>query len=193
MPTRQLQAYQGAAHLAGLASEDMSGGLKALGNVFEDSVTGRNLEAAGAMNQFGVSVHRLKNGSIDTTRALRDIADVIQKMPNAQAQQKFASMFGVEQLLPLLQQGSAGIDKLVGKAKAIGAVMTPEQIAAGERYNEQMVALEMSADKLKWSFGRALAPAIERVIGVVGRRRQIRRGRFFKDRRIRRAARELDR
>lgn len=169
MPTAQLQAYQGAARLAGLASEDMSGGLKALGNVFEDSVTGRNLEAAGAMNQFGISVHRLKNGSIDTTRALRDIADVIHKMPNAQAQQKFAGMFGVEQILPLLQKGSEGIDQLSDKAKALGVVMTPEQIAAGERYNEQMVKLDMTADKLKWSFGSALAPAIEKVLSVVGR------------------------
>ncbi|MEQ0775894.1 transglycosylase SLT domain-containing protein [Paraburkholderia tropica] len=169
MPTQQLQAYQGAARLAGLSAEDMAGGLKSLGNVFEDSVTGRNVEAAGAMNQFGIQVHRLKHGSIDTTRALQDIANVIQKMPNAQAQQKFASMFGVEQLLPMLQKGGQGIDALVAKAKSIGAVMSPEQVAAGERYNEQMVQLELTADKLKWSFGNALAPAIERVIGAVGR------------------------
>ncbi|HIA2362665.1 TPA: phage tail tip lysozyme, partial [Burkholderia contaminans] len=169
MPTQQLQAYTGAARLVGLSSEDMSAGLKSLGNAFEDSVTGRNLEAAGAMNQFGISVHRLKNGSIDTTRALSDIANVIQKMPNAQAQQKFASIFGVEQLLPMLQKGGEGIDKLVGKAKSIGAVMTPEQIAAGERYNEQMVALDLQAEKLKVTFGNALAPAVERVVGVVGR------------------------
>ncbi|CAB3779407.1 hypothetical protein LMG28688_00832 [Paraburkholderia caffeinitolerans] len=169
MPTQQLQAYTGAARLVGLSSDDMSAGLKSLGNVFEDSVTGRNLEAAGAMNQFGIEVHRLKNGSIDTTRALKDIASVIQKMPNAQAQQKFASIFGVEQLLPMLQKGGEGIDKLVDKAKSLGAVMTPEQIAAGERYNEQMVALDLQADKLKVTFGNALAPAVERVVGVVGR------------------------
>ncbi|SIT50437.1 Hypothethical protein [Paraburkholderia piptadeniae] len=169
MPTQQLQAFTGAARLVGLSAEDMSGGLKSLGNVFEDSVTGRNLEAAGAMNQFGIEVHRLKNGSIDTTRALKDIANVIQKMPNAQAQQKFASIFGVEQLLPMLQKGGEGIDKLVNKAKSLGAVMTPEQIAAGERYNEQMVALDLQAEKLKITFGNALAPAVERVVGVVGR------------------------
>ncbi|WP_175795969.1 transglycosylase SLT domain-containing protein [Burkholderia anthina] len=169
MPTQQLQAYTGAARLVGLSSDDMSAGLKSLGNVFEDSVTGRNLEAAGAMNQFGIQVHRLKNGSIDTTRALSDIANVIQKMPNAQAQQKFASIFGVEQLLPMLQKGGEGIDKLVDKAKSLGAVMTPEQIAAGERYNEQMVALDLQAEKLKVTFGNALAPAVERVVGVVGR------------------------
>ncbi len=169
MPSQELQRYQGAARLAGLASDDMTSGLKSLGATFEDSVTGRNLEAAGAMNQFGISVHRLKNGSIDTTRALRDIANVIQRMPNAQAQQRFASIFGLEQLLPLLQKGGDGIDALVNKAKAIGYVLTPAQIAAGERYNEQMIQLDMSADKLKVSLGNALAPALERVIGAVGR------------------------
>lgn len=169
MPAQSLQAYQGAARLVGLASDDMSGGLKALGGVFEDSVTGRNLEAASAMDQFGISVHRLKNGSVDTTGALRNIANVIQKMPNAQAQQKFASIFGVEQLLPMLQTGSAGIDKLVGKAKSLGAVMTPAQIEAGERFNEQMVALDLQMEKLRVTFGIALAPAVERVVGVIGR------------------------
>lgn len=169
MPAQRLQAYQGAARLVGLASEDMTGGLKALGGTLEDSVTGRNLEAASAMNQFGISVHRLKNGSIDTTRALHDIADVIRRMPNAQAQQKFASIFGIEQLLPMLQRGGDGIDKLVNKAKSLGAVMTPEQIAAGERYNEQMVALDLQVERLKITFGNALAPAVERVVGVVGR------------------------
>ncbi|MBD1412855.1 phage tail tip lysozyme [Burkholderia contaminans] len=169
MPTAQLQAFQGAARLAGLASEDMTGGLKSLGATFEDSVTGRNLEAAGAMNQFGITVHRLKNGSVDTARALRDVSNVIQKMPNAQAQQRFANIFGVEQLLPLLQKGGDGIDKLADKAKSLGVVMSPEQVAAGEKYNEQMIQLEMSADKLKTSLGSALAPALERVIAAVER------------------------
>ncbi|CAB3783304.1 hypothetical protein LMG28688_01620 [Paraburkholderia caffeinitolerans] len=161
--TTQLQEYQGAARLAGLSSESMSNGLKSVGNAFEDAAAGRDTFVAGVMADKGIGIHRLRDGSIDTARALRDVANAASKISNTQARQKFLEIFGVGDLGPLLGKGGAAIDAYVAKFRALNAVMTPEQIAQGERYNEAIVGLDASVDKLKNSVGSALAPALGKV------------------------------
>lgn len=161
--TTQLQEYQGAARLAGVSSEAMTNGLKSVGSAFEDAAAGRDTFVAGVMADKGIGIHRLRDGSIDTARALRDVANAASKISNTQARQKFLEIFGVSDLAPLLGKGGAAIDAYVAKFRSLSAVMTPEQIAQGERYNEALVGLDANVDKLKNSIGASLAPALAKV------------------------------
>ncbi|BET09436.1 transglycosylase SLT domain-containing protein [Pandoraea sputorum] len=168
--TADLQAYRGAAKLAGLSADEMTGSLKSLGKTIEDATYGRNQDAFVMMQKFGISLHRTKDGAVDATRALKDVANAIVKQKgNVQTQALIADVFGVGSLLPMLQKGESGIDAFVEKAKNMGLVLSDEQLKRAAAYNEQMLKLEASGTKLKYSFGEAMAPALERVIGVVQR------------------------
>ncbi|MEF3068063.1 phage tail tape measure protein [Pandoraea apista] len=165
-----LQAYRGAAKLAGLSADEMTGSLKSLGKTIEDATYGRNQDAFVMMQKFGISLHRTKDGAVDATRALKDVANAIVKQKgNVQTQALIADVFGVGSLLPMLQKGESGIDAFVEKAKSMGLVLSDEQLKRAAAYNEQMLKLEAAGTKLKYSFGEAMAPALERVIGVVQR------------------------
>ncbi|MBN3852011.1 hypothetical protein G3N59_01335 [Paraburkholderia sp. Ac-20340] len=163
MGTTELQEYQGAARLAGVSSEAMTNGLKSVGNAFEDASAGRDTFVAGVLADKGIGIHRLRDGSIDTARALHDVANAASKISNTQARQKFLEIFGVGDLGPLLGKGGKAIDAYIAKFQKLNAVMTPEQIAQGERYNESIVGLDASVDKLKNSIGSSLAPALGKV------------------------------
>nr|CUV28862.1 Hypothethical protein [Ralstonia solanacearum] len=165
-----LQAYRGAAKLAGLSSDDMTGSLKTLGRTIEDATFGRNQDALVMMHMFGIELHRTKTGAVDATRALKEVANaIVAQKGNVQAQAKIAGTFGVESLLPLLQKGGKGIDEFVAKARAMGLVLSDKQLAKGEQFNANMLKMEASATKLKYAFGDAMAPGVERVINAVGK------------------------
>ncbi|MEX3691887.1 transglycosylase SLT domain-containing protein [Paraburkholderia sp. BR14263] len=163
MSTEQLQKYRGAARLAGLGDADMTNGLKAVGSAFEDASAGRDTFLAGVLKQKDIGIHRLKDGSIDVVRAMRDISNAASKYGNAQAREKFLSLFGMGNLTPLLGKGTAALDARVAQYDKLNATMSPAQIAQGERYNEAMVALDATFDKLTNSVGASLAPALTRV------------------------------
>ncbi|KWK75788.1 phage tail tape measure protein [Burkholderia ubonensis] len=168
--TQDLQAYRGAAKLAGLSAEDMTGSLKSLGRTLEDATFGRNQDALVMMHKFGITLHRTKEGAVDATRALKEVANaIVAQKGNVQAQGLIAGVFGVESLLPLLQKGEKGINEFVNRAKTMGLVFDDKQLARGQQFNENMLKLEASATRLKYSFGEALAPAVQRVLDVVGR------------------------
>jgi hypothetical protein len=163
--TTNLQEFRGAARLAGLSAEDMTGGLRALGTTLEDATYGRNQQALVMMNKFGISLHRTKSGAVDATRALRDVANaIVAQGGNVQAQGIVARAFGVEQLLPLLQKGSRGIDQFVAQAKKLGLAMGPDQIASAQEYANRMVALDLVLDNLKNTIGNALIPVLQPLI-----------------------------
>ena len=137
----------GASRLAGLAAGSAGQALKSVGQVFEDSVLGRNNEAAQVMQQYGIQVHRLKNGSIDAGRALEDISRVAGGMHNAQYREKFLGVFGLQGMDALLGKGCRSCERSCRRQKRGG--QSDEQIQAGERYNTQLAQLALSAEKFK--------------------------------------------
>ena len=157
--TGDLQKYRGAARLAGLTSDDMTSSLKSVGSAFEDASAGRNAFAAGVMADKGINIHRLKDGSVDAIRAFNDVAAAAAKITNVQARGKFLDIFGMGSVQPMVGRVGA----LVAQFERLNAVMSPEQIAQGERFNESMGTLDASVDKLKNSVGSALAPALTRL------------------------------
>ena len=159
--TSDLQAYQAAARLAGGTAEDMTSSLKSLGDTLEDATFNRNSQALVLMNQLGISMTRTKDGAVDATRALRQVAEAIARQKgNVQAQRLIARTFGVEQLLPMLQKGAAGIEAYVAQARSLGTVMGPDKIAAAKEYAQNMTKLDLAIDGLKSSIGNALIPVL---------------------------------
>ncbi len=169
--TTNLQEFQGAAKMAGLSSESMTGALKSLGDTLEDATYGRNPRAIQMMNQLGISMHRTKSGAVDATRAFRDIANALQNPAfkgNVQAEALVARTMGVESMLYLLQKGSKGIDAYIQKARKLGLIMTPAQIEAANRYNENMMRFDMTLTNLRNTIGNDLVPVLGPLLEKLG-------------------------
>lgn len=162
--TNDLQELQGAAKMAGLSTESMTSSLRSLGDTMNDAVNGRNQEALMVMNKIGLTLHRTKSGAVDTARAMRDLADAVSSPKfkgNVQAQAELSRIFGVEPMLYLLQKGRRGIDEYVAEARKLGYIMSPQQIAAAEQYNRNMMAFEMTLSSLRNTIGDALIPTLQ--------------------------------
>jgi hypothetical protein len=145
----------------------MTSSMQSLGAAFEDASAGRNTFAAGVLKQFGIAQHRLKDGSIDVVRGLNDVAAAAKKITNAQAQRTFLDIFGLGGLQAMIRRGTIG--QFVAQFDKLHATMSPEQIAQGEKFNQSMIALDASVDRLKNSIGASLAPAVGRAVDEFAR------------------------
>lgn len=158
--TGKLQTLRGAAEAVGLSAEDLTGGLKALGDTLEDATYGRNQQAMALMNRLSISLKRTKDGSVDAAAGLYDVANAIQKTKNVQAQGLIARTFGVEALLPLLQKGAAGIREYEKAVAKSGAVQSPAQLAVARQLQLQLALMKLSVTGLANSIMADLAPSL---------------------------------
>lgn len=160
----ELQSLRGAAQVAGVSSEELTGGLKAVGDTLEDALYGRNQNAAAVLNKLGIGIHKTATGAIDSTRALGDLADAISNIKSPQVQGVVARTFGVEALLPMLIKGRAGIAAYQRKVASLGGVMSDAQVERAKNFGIALSYLNVATTGLKNSIGDALIPAIQPLV-----------------------------
>lgn len=158
--TTKLQTLRGAAEAFGLEAADLTAGVKTLGSTFEDALYGRNQQALALMNRLGISVKKTANGSIDLAASLYDVADAVQRTKNVEAQGVIARTFGVEQLLPMLQKGSAGIKAYEAAVAKSGAVMSGPALKAAQAFQYQLAMAKLNITGLGNAIMGDLIPAL---------------------------------
>lgn len=160
--TQSLQVYQYAATQAGLKSEELNTGLARLSRTIGDAVNGEK-EAVDAFKAIGVSVTDAGGKVRSTDAVLRDVADRFQAMPDDAREAAVAvDLFGKsgQKLLPILEGGSKGLDDFAARARALGFVLSDEQIAAADKAADQWAEFEAVLGKVVQSVAVELAPAI---------------------------------
>lgn len=127
--TDELQKLRGAAKLAGIEAEQLDGGIGALGTTLNDATNGRNMAALAMLNRLGITIRRTKDGAIDTSAALKDLAQVManDKM-SPQTKAMIAGQFGVQGLMPMLMDGRKKLEDDMRKTEKMGAVQSPEKL-----------------------------------------------------------------
>ncbi len=70
-------------------------------------------------------------------------------------------------LLPLLAEGADGIQRLREEAHKFGVVFTDESSAAAERFNDNLQRMKAALDGVKYGLAEGLAPALEKVTGII--------------------------
>lgn len=159
--TSQLMSLRGAAKLAGVTSEELTGSLKSVGDTMEDALFGRNQSALMLLNKMRIGIHKTADGSIDAARGFKDIATYISSIKSAQVQSVIAKQFGIEAALPLLRKGAKGIEEYQQKVAEFGGARTVGAIAAAEQFGFKMIALQMATEGVKTSIGERLVPVLQ--------------------------------
>ncbi|MDO9438559.1 hypothetical protein [Hydrogenophaga sp.] len=145
-----------AADLSGASVEDLSAGLRRLGDDAGDG--GKNLKAAGiALLDAG--------GKAKTTEQLfGEVADLFASLPDGIQKTNLAvTLFGKNigaQLTPLLNLGSKGLKELADESDRFGKTITASQAAAAEEFNDNLTRLQALAQGAARELGASLIPAM---------------------------------
>jgi hypothetical protein len=167
--TRDLQAYRGAAEMAGVSSETFTGNMKAFGDTLQDATHGRNAGAAYMLKQLGINVKKSADGVIDTSNAYGALADRIASIKDPHVQALIARTFGVEESLPLLRNGAAAIDALAEEYTRTVGIMEGPALDAADRYHKSMTRMGQTVEMVKNTIGNALLPILQPMVERVSK------------------------
>lgn len=158
--TSTLLSLRGAARIAGVSAETLTGSLKSVGDTMEDALYGRNQSALMLLNKLGIGIHKTADGSIDAVRGFKELATAISKVKSAQVQGLIARQFGLEAALPLIRKGAKGIEEYQRKVQEFGGVRTQAAIAAAADFGLKLNYLSVATQGLKNSIGETLIPIL---------------------------------
>lgn len=149
-----------AAGQSGGSSELLEVGFKRLSATMAEA-QGGSKEARKAFKSLGIDMRDLKGETLDQNFEV--IAEAFRKMPDgadkAAAAMKIFGKSGVE-LIPLLNEGQAGIVKLREEAHELGGVIDNQTAAALEDFGDQQDKVKFSIQGLKNEIVVALLPTL---------------------------------
>lgn len=165
-----------AAELSGTNIEGLEVGLKFLTKGMDDTSKGTGL-AKDAFEELGISVVDAEGNLRPTIDVLKEAATKIAEIENPAKQAALAmDLFGARsgtQLIPLLKEGGAGIEELMGKAKDLGIEISTKSAQAADEFKDKMTSLTGSLAGAGRTIGDVLIPAIipliEKATEIVGK------------------------
>lgn len=141
-------------------------------NVNFDSFTG-------AMNKFNKTIFDVKSGSKSATTAFKDlgikmgspkdmllqVSSIFARVPDGVEKSALAmELFGKSgtDLIPLLNQGAAGIDKLMKEAESLGLVLSEDAIAEANKFDASLANLKNTVTGASRQIGSMLIPYVDK-------------------------------
>lgn len=161
MGTDALQGLNYAAKQSGVSAEELQHGLVHLARSAQEA----NIHggAAGiAYSNLGIRVADASGKLRPLNNIFGEVAQKLSKMPDGTQKAAMAlSLFGRGgyQLIPLLDQGPAGLAAFTEEAKKLGIVMDEKSLAAANRYKMTLDRLDGAIQGLKNSISLRLLPA----------------------------------
>lgn len=165
--TDDLQRYRGAATLAGISVEAMTGALDSLGTTLHSADQQGNQGPLAILEKLGIKIQRGKDGVVDTTAALIDLSRAIQRTSDPFTQRTIASAFGLEQALPLLRQGPEAIGRLAKEAERLGLVQGPKALQWAQDFGDALNRLKGSISGVANEWGAKFTPALTRGMNLL--------------------------
>ncbi|WP_217577318.1 hypothetical protein [Mesorhizobium sp. GbtcB19] len=119
-------------------------------------------QAKTGFDELGIKVKN-SNGTLKTNEQLLiEVANAFQKMPDGARKSQIAlKLFGEAgaKLIPLLDQGAAGIEEFKKKAAELGIVFTDEQIKQAAKFNDALNELKQAAGGVLRQLGLIFVPS----------------------------------
>lgn len=119
-------------------------------------------QAKTGFDELGIKVKNA-NGTLKTNEQLLiEVANAFQKMPDGARKSQIAlKLFGEEgaKLIPLLDQGAAGIDEFKAKAAELGIVFTDDQIKQAAKFNDALNELQKAVGGVLRQLGLIFVPS----------------------------------
>jgi hypothetical protein len=163
----ELAKLQYAAKLSDTSSEALGKGIGNLSKLMVAAAGGAE-ESSKLFEKFGINLRNADGTIRGTSDVLYDLADVFATMPEgpqktALAMEFFGKKLGQE-LIPLLNQGSAGLRAMADEAERLGLVLNSAQAKAAADFNDNLDRLGQLSRGVAVSIGNALIPALNNML-----------------------------
>jgi hypothetical protein len=147
----EFQKYAYAAKLSGIETEGMEKAMIKQQKAFSDAREGSKTAAA-AYTRLGININDIGSSGDAFDAVIASLADMKDEtIRNALANDIFGKSYA--DLGPLLNEGSAGINKLKQEAVDLGTVMSEGAVKAGARFGDTLDSLKMGIKGMFQSMG----------------------------------------
>ncbi len=158
-----LSELEFAAGRSGASAETLEKGLRGMARTLYDAERGLST-AVDVLTDMGLTVEDLKGKKPEDQFAI--MAEALSKIKDPTLRSALAlKAFGRSgaELLPLMQDGAAGIQKLREEARRLGLTISGEDAAAAEVFTDAMGDLWATIKRATFAIGAALAPTLQRI------------------------------
>jgi hypothetical protein len=171
--TETLSTLGYAADLAGVNVSEMAISLKTLATQMSQASAGGK-ESQAMFNRLGINVRDASGGLRSMEDVLLEVAEQFQKMPDGAAKSALAvDLFGRSglQMIPLLNQGAAGLRKMQEEARAMGLELSGKTAQDAEDFNDNLSRLTKTVQGFVLTIVKEALPVlndfVQAILGVI--------------------------
>lgn len=166
VPVETLQEMGYAASFSGVSLDAMGTTLGKLSKTMQGAAKGSKTQAS-TFKKMGVSVKNVDGSLRPMEDVFMDVADHISKMPDGAEKSALAmDVFGRSgrELIPVLNEGGEGLEKLRQEAKDLGLVMSGDDAEAMAGFNDDVDRLKHSWEGVKLLLAKELIPTLAKLV-----------------------------
>lgn len=164
--TKSLQELRYAAAVNGSSAAEMDAALTKLNKTMADAAAGNNARVASLFKTLGISLKDAKGNVRSVADVMPQLAEAMRLNTNPALRTQMAmDLFGQSgaKLLPLLKQGSAGLQAMSKRAQDLGLVVSDDAVKAGGDLNNTLAELDMAVNATTGEISKSLAPVIKSI------------------------------
>jgi hypothetical protein len=161
--TENLAAFRYAAEISGANVDSMGKALGRLARNMQEATQSTTGPAAEAFQKMGINVVDSGGKLRDLKNVIFEVADAFKNSQNATEKAAIAQdLFGRSglELVPLLNEGSAGIERLTERAKILGLTFSEQAGKQAEDYKDAMLDLKSAWQGLSMTVMTGVIPAL---------------------------------
>ncbi|WP_444452573.1 phage tail tape measure protein [Rhodobacter capsulatus] len=158
-----------AADLSGVSMDSMAASLKKLSRNMSDAASGQKAQVE-LFKRLGISVTDSEGRMRSTEAVMKDIADVMAKLPDGAEKTALAlDLFGKSgaEMIPMLNGGSSSLAELTAEAQSMGIVITAETGRSAEAFNDNISRIQTAVSGLVVQLSASLAPTLASISASV--------------------------
>ncbi|MEW5803910.1 MAG: hypothetical protein AB1847_17585 [bacterium] len=166
LTVESFQELEYAASLSEVSAEEFQISMRRMADTASNAARGIKTDSQSFQN-LGISVMGANGNLKASDQLLAEIADKFARMPNSLEKTALANdLFGRSgaYLIPLLNEGSAGIAKLRQEARDLGIVMSTEDAVASDDFGDSIIRLMAAIKGIKNQIGLGLIPVLTEIV-----------------------------
>jgi hypothetical protein len=162
-----LSRLQYAADLSGVSAENLEKSIRKLSVGLYDASQNATGPAATAFRTLGISATDAAGNIRPAIDVIGDLAKRFETLPDGAAKTALAiKVFGRSgaDMIPMLNEGEAGLRAMYEEAQQLGVVLDTETAAAAERFNDNLTRLGKTQDGIVTKITAGMLPSLDRLI-----------------------------
>lgn len=168
IPVEQLSGLRLAADLSGVSMENLGVAVGRLSRSMSEIAGGATNTASRAFVALGISVKNADGTLKTSSQVMEEVADRFRSMQDGAGKTALAiAIFGRSgaAMIPMLNQGAAGLREAREEAEALGLIISRQTAAAAEAFNDNMRRLGLVTQGVALQLAADLAPALAVLTG----------------------------